>query len=304
MVETTRVRPSWPESAAVTAVGDALVEDAAGDDITTRWSVPAGAVVRAELIARDPGILAGLPALTEVFRQVDPAVVVEPGFVDGDHVEPGDVVAVVSGPAASIITGERVALNFLQRMSGIATMAGALVEKLADLPVRVLDTRKTAPGLRALDKYAVRAGGAHGHRLDLSTMVLLKENHVAVAGGVTAALRAVRRGSRTESRPVEVEIEVRTADEAREALAAGADWLLLDNMAPRELRAVVALRDELGPGTKLEASGRITADTAMAVAATGVDAMSLGALTHSVQALDLSLLVTEVDASGQRELRR
>lgn len=291
-------REVWPRADAATVVRAALAEDACTEDLTTRWSVPAGVSARAQIVAREPGVLAGLPALVEVFRQIDPTVRVEGCVDDGAHVVDGTAVARLAGPAAAILTGERVALNVLQRLSGIATMAARLVAAVGGLGVTVLDTRKTAPGLRTLDKYAVRVGGATNHRRHLAEMVLLKENHLAAAGGVTAAVDAVRRGMRAERRPVTMAVEVRTVEEAREALAGRVDWILLDNMPPALLREVVALRDRGGYGCRLEASGRITLEAAPAVAATGVDAMSVGALTHSVRALDLSLLLESVDRAG------
>ncbi|HEY3505437.1 MAG TPA: carboxylating nicotinate-nucleotide diphosphorylase [Actinocatenispora sp.] len=302
MIDTVLPREVWPRNETVAAVRAALAEDAVTEDLTTRWSVPAGASARAAILAREPGVLAGLPALVEVFQQVDPAVRVETCTADGAAVGPGTTVARLAGSAAAILTGERVALNFLQRMSGIATMAARLVEAVDGFGVTVLDTRKTAPGLRALDKYAVRAGGATNHRRDLSAMVLLKENHLTAAGGVTAAVGAVRRGIAAEQRAVTVAVEVGTVEEAREAFAARTDWVLLDNMPLDVMREVVALRDRSGYACRLEASGQITLETAAAVAATGVDAMSVGALTHSVRALDLSLLLETVDSPELRDV--
>src|SRR5215217_3075080 len=213
------------------AVRRALTEDAAGDDVTTRWSVPADRRAAAVVRAREPGVVAGLPVAAEVFGQVDAELAVWPVVVDGDPVGAGDPLLTVQGPARSILTAERTALNFLQRMCGIATRAAAFVAAVDGLPVRVLDTRKTAPGLRVLDKYAVAAGGATNHRRDLSAMVLLKENHVAAAGGVTAAIEAVHKGMAAEGADLLVDVEVETVAEAEEALRAGASWLLLDNMA-------------------------------------------------------------------------
>ena len=270
-------------------VARALAEDAAGDDVTTRWSVPADLVATATIRAKQSGVVAGLPVAAEAFAQVDPGLRVSPTLADGDRVEPGDAVLTVHGPVRSILTGERTALNFLQRMSGIATSAAAHVAAVAGLPVRVLDTRKTAPGLRLLDKHAVAAGGAANHRRDLAAMVLLKENHVAAAGGITAAVAAVRAGMAAEGRDLLVDVEVESVGEAAEALAAGASWLLLDNLPLADLREVVALRGDR-PVT-LEASGNVTLATIRPIAETGIDAISVGALTHSVHALDLTLLL-------------
>jgi nicotinate-nucleotide pyrophosphorylase (carboxylating) len=270
-------------------VGRALAEDAAGDDVTTRWSVPAGLVGAGTVRAKEPGVVAGLAVAAEAFAQVDPALTVDLRLADGDRVAAGGTLLAVRGPVRSILTAERTALNFLQRMCGIATAAAAYVDAVAGLPVRVLDTRKTAPGLRLLDKHAVTAGGGTNHRRDLAAMVLLKENHVAAAGGIAAAVAAVRAGMAAEGRDLLVDVEVETVAEAAEALRAGASWLLLDNLPLADLRAVVALRGDR-PVT-LEASGNITLDTVRAVAETGVDAVSVGALTHSVRALDLTLLL-------------
>ncbi|MEV5967140.1 carboxylating nicotinate-nucleotide diphosphorylase [Kribbella sp. NPDC051952] len=275
-----------------TAVLAALAEDQSADDVTTRWSVPAALQVEATMIAKQPGRVAGLPALREVYATIDPTVTVRPAVADGDPVLPGQPLAWISGAAQSIITGERVALNFVQRMSGIATLTAAFVAAIGARPVRLLDTRKTAPGLRAMDKYAVSCGGGTNHRLDLAAMVLLKENHLAAAGGVPAAVRRVRDGMTGEGRGMAIEVEVTTAEEAREALDCQVEWLLLDNMSAEEMATIVEWRNTSGSTSQLEASGTVTLDTVAEVAATGVDAVSVGALTHSPTALDISLLVT------------
>jgi nicotinate-nucleotide pyrophosphorylase (carboxylating) len=262
--------------------------------MTTRWSVPRDAWAQARIITREAGIVAGLPVVTEVYRQVDPDVTVKAAVDDTASVRAGDVLVRLDGPARSIITGERTALNFLQRMSGIATMARHFVDAVYGLPARILDTRKTAPGLRALDKYSVAAGGASNHRVNLSAMVLLKENHVAAAGGITAAIDAVRAGMRAEARRVAVEVEVRNVAEAEEALRAGADWIMLDNMSADAIAYVVARRARSEhPHVTLEASGNVTMATVRHIAQSGADAISIGALTHSVHALDLSLLISK-----------
>ncbi|GAA1550114.1 carboxylating nicotinate-nucleotide diphosphorylase [Kribbella lupini] len=275
-----------------TAVLAALAEDRSADDVTTRWSVPADLHVEATMIAKQPGRVSGLPAVQSVYAAIDPTVQVRPAVADGDAVVPGQPLAWISGAAHSIITGERVALNFVQRMSGIATLTSAFVAAIGARPVRLLDTRKTAPGLRAMDKYAVSCGGGTNHRLDLAAMVLLKENHLAAAGGVRPAVRRVRDGMTAEGRDLAIEVEVTTAEEVREALDCQVEWILLDNMSAEEMAAVVERRNASGSTSQLEASGTITLDTVAAVAATGVDAVSVGALTHSPAALDISLLVT------------
>jgi nicotinate-nucleotide pyrophosphorylase (carboxylating) len=274
-----------------TAVLAALAEDQAADDVTTRWSVPADLQVEATMIAKQPGRVAGLPLVEGVFAAVDPGVSVELVVADGDPVVPGQLLARLSGPARSILTGERVALNFVQRMSGIATLTSAFVAAIGAHPVRLLDTRKTAPGLRATDKYAVSCGGGTNHRLDLAAMVLLKENHLAAAGGVVPAVRRVRDGMTAEGRGMAIEVEVTTADEARQALDCQVEWILLDNMSADEMVQIVERRNASGSDARLEASGTVTLDTIAGVAATGVDAVSVGALTHSPAALDISLLV-------------
>ncbi|MFC6155155.1 carboxylating nicotinate-nucleotide diphosphorylase [Kribbella jiaozuonensis] len=274
-----------------TAVLAALAEDQAADDVTTRWSVPADLRVEATMIAKQSGRVAGLPLVEGVFAAVDPDVSVELVVADGDPVVPGQLLARLSGSARSILTGERVALNFVQRMSGIATLTAAFVAAIGARPVRLLDTRKTAPGLRATDKYAVGCGGGTNHRLDLAAMVLLKENHLAAAGGVLPAVRRVRDGMTAEGRTMAIEVEVTTAEEARQALDCRVEWILLDNMSAEEMVQIVERRNASGSDARLEASGTVTLDTIAGVAATGVDAVSVGALTHSPAALDISLLV-------------
>ncbi|HEY9335024.1 MAG TPA: carboxylating nicotinate-nucleotide diphosphorylase [Kribbella sp.] len=277
------------------AVLTALAEDQAADDVTTRWSVPETLEAEATMIAKQSGRVAGLTAVQEVYAAVDPTVKVRTAVADGDPVVPGQPLAWISGAARSIITGERVALNFAQRMSGIATLTSAFVAAIGARPVALLDTRKTAPGLRAMDKYAVSCGGGTNHRLDLSAMVLLKENHLAAAGGVLPAVRRVRDGMAAEDNGMAIEVEVTTADEAREALDCRVEWILLDNMTIEQMALIVEWRDTSGSPTRLEASGNITLDTIADVAATGVDAISVGALTHSPTALDISLLVAGND---------
>ncbi|MET8354143.1 carboxylating nicotinate-nucleotide diphosphorylase [Micromonospora sp. NPDC005206] len=293
--------PNFPTASGEDAVRRALAEDATADDMTTRWSVPRGTWAQARIITREAGILAGLPVVTEVYRQVDPDVTVTTAVDEMASVRAGDVLVRLDGPARSIITGERTALNFLQRLSGIATMARHFVDAVGGVPARILDTRKTAPGLRTLDKYAVTAGGASNHRLNLSAMVLLKENHIEAAGGITAAIDAIRAGMTAEARRVPVEVEVRNVAEAEEALRAGADWIMLDNMSQHDIAHVVALRDRSDHlHVKLEASGTVTIATVRRIAQTGVDAISIGALTHSVHALDLSLLISPTAAPPTR----
>ncbi|GAO11253.1 quinolinate phosphoribosyltransferase [Streptomyces lydicamycinicus] len=284
----------FPALAARDAVARALAEDGCHDDVTTRWSVPAGLRAQAEIIAKQPGVISGLPAVSEVFRQLDPDVTVEVLVAEGTLVSPGRTLVRLTGEGRSLITGERTALNFLQRMCGIATLTKQYADLVADLDVRVLDTRKTAPGLRALDKYAVTSGGGTSHRLDLSAMVLLKENHLAASGGVTAAIDAVRAGMAAEGRETLIDIEVETVAEAEEALRARVPWIMLDDMTLDEIRQVVRARAEIAPGAGvvLEASGGVTPERLRPIAEAGVDMVSIGALTHSAPALDLSMLLT------------
>ncbi|MGW0190660.1 carboxylating nicotinate-nucleotide diphosphorylase [Streptomyces sp. NPDC003362] len=284
----------FPSQAARTAVAAALAEDESGQDITTAWSVPEGLAAVAEIRARQCGIAGGLPVVAEVFAQVDPEVTVEALVPDGARLTGDDVLVRLSGSARSLITGERTALNFLQRMCGIATLTDRYVQAVAGTEARILDTRKTAPGLRALDKYAVTVGGGHNHRLNLAAMVLLKENHIAAAGGVATAIDAVRRGMARTGQKVETDVEVQTVAQAVEALDAGARWIMLDNMPVADIEMVVKIRAERADASRilLEASGTVRLDSVRAIAETGVDLISVGALTYSAPALDLTMLLT------------
>ena len=268
----------------------ALAEDGVFNDITTAALVPPEQAGSGILLAKAAGTIAGLAVAAAVFAEVDAQIQVTPQVNDGDAVRPGDVIARLSGRYASLLRGERVALNLLQRMSGIATMTRAAVAAVAGRPVRIVDTRKTIPGLRPLDKYAVRAGGGHNHRYNLADGVLIKDNHLAALRGQGEGIaEAVRRARSAAPHTLRVEIEVTSLDQVDEALAAGADVILLDNM-PLAAMHEAALRCR---GRALtEASGGITLATIADVAATGVDIISLGALTHSATALDISLELT------------
>jgi nicotinate-nucleotide pyrophosphorylase (carboxylating) len=266
----------------------ALQEDL-GDvgDLTSATIIPADLDGRAVFAARSHGVLAGLHAVALVLNAVDPRLVLEPLRRDGDRLERGTQLAVVRGPMRSLLTAERTALNFLQYLSGIATLTRRYVDTIAGLPCMVLDTRKTLPGYRLLAKYAVRCGGGHNHRMGLHDGILIKDNHLAALGiGPDAVGEAVRRA---RQRPVPVEVEVDTLDQLDSALAARPDIVLLDNMSPNQLREAVQRRDLGAPGVKLEASGGVTLDTLPAIAAAGVDRVSIGALTHSAPALDIGL---------------
>ena len=263
----------------------ALAEDVGSGDATTLALVPADARCRAELLLEEPGVVCGVPVAVAVFRALDPGVDVEIELEDGAAVaDVPTVLAVVAGPARAILTGERVALNLLGRLCGIASLTRRFVELTEGTPTTVLDTRKTTPGLRALEKYAVRCGGGRNHRAGLYDGVLVKENHLRVAGSVAAALAAL--DGRADGLAVEVEAE--TLAQVREALAGGAPRILLDNMSPEEVREAV----ELTAGrAELEASGGVSLATVRAYAETGVDFVSVGALTHSARSLHVSLEV-------------
>jgi nicotinate-nucleotide pyrophosphorylase (carboxylating) len=262
----------------------ALAEDLGDGDLTTRAVVPEGARARALIRQKEPGVLAGLRAARAVFERVDPELEVELLAPQGEWREPGPV-AEVTGAAASILAAERVALNFLGRLSGIATLTATYVRAVEGTGARILDTRKTTPGLRELEKEAVRAGGGVSHRGGLYDAILVKENHAALAGGVGEAARRALEGAPSG---VGAEVECRNFTEIQEALDAGITRILLDNMSPEDLRAAVELA---GGRAELEASGGINLDTVRAVAETGVDFISVGALTHSAPALDVSLLL-------------
>jgi nicotinate-nucleotide pyrophosphorylase (carboxylating) len=276
-------------------VGAALAEDRAADDITTAAVVPRDQSGRGVLMAQAEGVLAGLALAQEAFAQIDPKLAWGAFKADGDRVSPGDSVAVVEGSLNSILRAERVALNFAAHVSGIASMVGAVVILLEGSECRLRDTRKTTPGLRALEKYAVRTGGGTNHRFDLSDGILIKDNHLAalrarLPAGNDHIREAVHR-ARKANPGFAIEVEVTNVDEAQRALEAGADELLLDNMSLRDMKDAVRLAGKRKPRPLLEASGGITLISARAVADTGVDFISMGAVTHSAPALDLSLEV-------------
>jgi nicotinate-nucleotide pyrophosphorylase (carboxylating) len=267
------------------AVLAALAEDIGAGDVTTEATVPEDAVGTAELLLKESGVVCGLRAAESTFRALDPDVRFEALATDGDLVrEPPAVVARVSGSERAILTGERVALNFLGRLSGIATLTRRYVDAVEGTGAAVLDTRKTTPGLRALEKHAVVCGGGRNHRFGLDDAVLVKDNHLRAAGSVTRAVELVRAAS---DLPVEVECE--TLKQVTEALEAGVDAILLDNMTLDELREAVSLTAGRG---RLEASGGVSLGTVRAIAETGVDEISVGALTHSARSLDVSLELT------------
>lgn len=265
-------------------VGLALAEDIGRGDLTTEATVAPAATAVAEIVQKAPGVVCGLPVVALVFAALDGRVRLTPLAEEGSW---GDrrTVARLEGPARALLSGERTALNFLQRLSGIATASRRAAEAVAGSGATVLDTRKTTPGHRVLEKYAVRVGGCHNHRAGLDDGILIKENHIRAAGGITAAVAAAKR--RTSPMGL-VEVEVTTLEELDEAIAAGADIVLVDNTGPEGLRAAVARADGR---VRLEASGGVTLANVAEVASTGVDYVSLGALTHSAGALDFSLLI-------------
>ncbi len=263
----------------------ALIEDLDDlGDVTSRATIPAGQTIRANITAKQPGVIAGLDIVGEVYSQVDPQVTVRLCLEDSDPVKVGTLVCEVVGDGRSVLTGERVALNFLQRLSGIATLTAQFVEAVADTQAVILDTRKTTPGFRALEKYAVRMGGGSNHRIGLYDMVLIKDNHIDAAGSITAAVDSVRATPDAIGLPIEV--EVKNLDELDEALACKVNRILLDNMSLDQMSAAVAKNAGRIP---LEASGNMSLDRVRAVAETGVNFISVGALTHSAPVLDLSM---------------
>jgi len=266
----------------------ALEEDVGPGDWTTLWTVDPDSTASARIIAKAEGVVAGTTVAREVFRRIDPDLVVEILAPDGAAVRPNDLVLRIHGRAASILTGERVALNFLQRLSGTATITRRFVDAVRGTGARILDTRKTTPGMRVLEKAAVRAGGGDNHRSGLYDMILIKENHIAAAGGIAAAVVAAQRANR---QGLLVEVETTTLDEVGEAIDAGVDRILLDNMDLDTLRQAVDLVHLSGAGIETEASGGVALDSVAGIAACGVDFISVGALTHSAAALDLSLLI-------------
>jgi nicotinate-nucleotide pyrophosphorylase (carboxylating) len=266
------------------AVEAALMEDLGrAGDITTTATIPESMQARAAIIARKNGVIAGLPLAREAFRRLDPEVRFDAVLNDGDQVAPGTVIARISGPARPILSAERVALNYLGRLSGIATATASFAEKIAHTKAKIIDTRKTTPNMRIFEKYAVRCGGGANHRFGLDDAVLIKDNHIAVAGGIGPALRAAKA---SVGHLVKIEIEVDTLAQLDEVLAEGADAVLLDNMTPDLLAQAVA---KIGGRMISEASGGITLDTAKAIAEAGVDLLSSGWITHSAPTLDLGL---------------
>jgi nicotinate-nucleotide pyrophosphorylase (carboxylating) len=265
----------------------ALAEDAVKDDVTSRAIFPRGHRSRAAIDAKEDLVVCGLAIAAEVFRRVDSGLKVTLLTRDGEFVRRGADVLRVEGPTAALLAAERTALNFLQRLSGIATQTRRHVEAVKHTGVRLVDTRKTTPGWRALEKYAVRMGGGHNHRMSLRDLVLIKDNHIAAAGSLTAAVARCRRAA---PRGMKIEVEAKTLAEVREAVAARADIILLDNMTPARIRAAVKL---IAQRATVEVSGGVRFETLRRFALPGVDLISIGALTHSVPSADLSLDLRE-----------
>ena len=271
------INPAYVEA----MVRQALAEDVGSGDVTANL-IPAGTHASAQVISRDAGVLCGVAFVDEVFNQLDPALVPHWHFKDGDTIGENDLLFSITGDARAVLTGERTALNFLQLLSGTATRAQQYAQSVAGTGVRLLDTRKTIPGLRLAQKYAVHCGGCHNHRIGLYDAYLIKENHIEASGGITNAISAARQA--TPDLPIEVEVE--TLDELRLALVAGADRIMLDNFDLDRLREAVKIT---AGAAELEASGNVSETTLQAIANTGVDYISIGALTKSVTPLDLSM---------------
>jgi nicotinate-nucleotide pyrophosphorylase (carboxylating) len=281
-----RNEETFPLSVAMSdaIVRAALEEDRARDDVTTLTVVPADFRASAVLVARSPGVIAGLPLVETLFRLLDPTVACSDLASDGTRVSANQSVLEIEGAARAMLSGERVALNFIQRLSGVATLTARFVDAIRGTPAKILDTRKTTPGLRVLERYAVRCGGGTNHRADLAAAVLIKDNHLSAIGGdVTLAIHRARAGAPSG---MQVEVECDRRDQVASAIAAGADVIMLDNMSCDEMRACVEL---VGGRGIVEASGGITLENVRAVAETGVDWISIGALTHSAPSLDLAM---------------
>jgi nicotinate-nucleotide pyrophosphorylase (carboxylating) len=266
-------------------IENALAEDIHTGDITTLAVMRERREARARLIAKEPMVLAGIEAAARVFHLLDPRIIFTPLFSDGNALDTGDKIAEITGDAAALLQGERVALNILQRMSGVATLTARYVAAVKGTKARLVDTRKTTPGLRILDKYAVRVGGGVNHRTGLYDGVLIKENHITAAGGIGIA---VSRARAYIPHTMKVEVETETLAEVAEALAAGADIIMLDNMETAAMREAVAM---IAGRALVEASGGVNLETVREIAATGVDIISVGALTHSARAMDISMLL-------------
>lgn len=278
---------STPETQLNTLIDLALDEDTGSGDITSNLLIPEDTQAKATLTAKSDGVLAGIDLTRLVFIKVDPDLKFKMSIKDGAKLKPGDIIATVTGNARSILKAERVALNFLQRLSGIATQTAKYVELVSDLDVEILDTRKTTPGMRLLEKYAVSMGGGRNHRFNLSDGVLIKDNHIATLRNQGISLKAIVSQAKLNApKGIKVEVEVTNLKEVDEAIVAEADIIMLDNMSPLRMRSAVK---KIPSTIKIEASGGVTMDNVRKVAETGVNYISIGALTHSPKALDISL---------------
>ena len=262
-----------------------FAEDIGDGDHTTLSCIPADAMGKSKLLIKEEGILAGIEVAKEVFRRFDPTMKVEVFIQDGTHVKPGDVAMVVEGKVQSLLQTERLMLNIMQRMSGIATMTNKYVKKLEGTKTRVLDTRKTTPGMRIMEKMAVKIGGGCNHRIGLFDMILLKDNHVDFAGGIHNAVSRAQEYCKAKGKSLKIDLEVRNFDELNQALAEGVDRIMFDNFTPEDTRKAVEI---VGGRCETESSGGITYDTMLPYAQAGVDFISFGSLTHSVKGLDMS----------------
>lgn len=266
----------------------AFAEDVGDGDHTTLSTIPADEMGRQHLLVKEEGILAGVEMARRVFAKFDPELKMTVFINDGAHVKPGDIAFVVEGKVRSLLQTERIMLNIMQRMSGIATVTAKYQQRLDGLKTKVLDTRKTTPGLRLLEKEAVKIGGGENHRIGLFDMILIKDNHVDFAGGIKEAVAAAKKYCQEKGKDLKIEQEVRNEDEIRQALEAGVDRIMLDNFTPERTREAVKLIRSINPAVEIESSGGITLDTLRAYGECGVDFISVGALTHSVKGLDMS----------------
>jgi len=266
------------------SVRNALAEDIGTGDLTAQL-IPAAQQATATVIVRDTAVICGVAWWNEVFRQLSAEIIIDWSLQDGDQADAHEVICTLSGPARALLTGERTALNYLQTLSATATATQKYVAAVADTDATILDTRKTLPGLRLAQKYAVATGGAANHRIGLYDAILIKENHIAAGGGISNTVATALR----VAKGVLLEVEVETLDEAREAIQAGAQRLLIDNFNLADMRAAVTMRNELNPAVTLEASGGVNMETVREIAATGIDFISIGALTKDIKAVDLSM---------------
>lgn len=267
-------------------IENCLVEDIGGGDITTDLLIPKGAKGKAIILAKEYGVVAGLPIAGRVFKKLNRDMRWKEIKRDGDSVNKNEMLAEIHGSIRAILTGERVALNLLQRLSGIATITSTFVEAVKGLSVKITDTRKTAPGLRIIDKYAVRVGGGYNHRSGLYDGILIKDNHLKALGSISKSVKEIRKRSEKKLEILEIEVETSTIDQVREAISAGVEIIMLDNMPLKTMKRAVRL---INKRAKVEASGGITLKNVRRVAETGVDFISIGSLTHSPKALDMGL---------------